>query len=573
MERDNRFKDTHSQLRQRAEQVLNRESADMKAFPGGDIQEMIHELQVHQIELEMQNEELRRTQIELEDSRNKYFDLYDLAPIGYLTVNEEGLIQEVNLTAADLLGVERRYLIKRAFSQFIALDFQDVFYLHRKRVFETRTRQSCELKLLKRGGTSFHVQVESVASQDAEGRLNQLRTSISDITELKQGEEERKQLEAQLHRAQKMQAVGTLAGGIAHDFNNLLMAIQGQVSLLLLHIDSDHSYFKRLKKIEDSVRTAADLTKQLLGFARGGKCEVKATNLNELVEKSSEMFGRTRKEIKIHRKYQKDILPVEVDRGQIEQVLLNLYVNAGHAMPLGGDLYIETSNVVLDEKDTKSFGVEPGNYVRTSVTDTGMGMDEATQDRIFEPFFSTREMGHGTGLGLASAYGIMKNHGGFISVYSKKGEGTAFNIFLRASEKELRTKQEKLADEILKGTEAILLVDDEHMILDVGQEILREMGYKVLLARSGKEAVEVYRKYKDEIDLVILDVVMPDMGGGEAYDRMKEINPDVKVLLSSGYSIDGEADGILARGCNGFIQKPFTMKELSGKIREILKNK
>ncbi len=405
---------------------------------------------------------------------------------------------------------------------------------------------------------------------DEKGQLKGYRGIDRDISDRKRAEEEKRRLEAQLQQARKLEAVGTLAGGIAHDFNNVLMGIQGHSSLALLYADSGRPHSEHLKGIEDMVQRGAALTKQLLGFAMGGKYEVRPTDLNELIEDSSEMFGRTKKEIKIHRKYQKDIRPVEADRGQIDQVLLNLYVNAWHAMPRGGDLYVETSSVVLDENHTRPFGVKPGNYVRISVTDTGVGMDEATQQRIFDPFFTTKEMGRGTGLGLASAYGIIKNHGGIMNVYSKKGEGTTFNVYLPASEKEVTIREKKLADEILSGTETVLIVDDEDMILDVGEEMLKEMGYKVLLARSGKEAVELYRKYKHEIDLVILDMIMPNMGGGEAYDTMKENNPKIKVLLSTGYSIRGQATEILERGCNGFIQKPFKIKELSRKIREIL---
>ncbi len=398
-----------------------------------------------------------------------------------------------------------------------------------------------------------------------EGSVVRVVSVIRDITESKR-------LEAQLQQAQKMEAIGTLAGGIAHDFNNVLMAIQGHTSLVSLRTDRDHPNFGHMKGIEDMVQRGADLTRQLLGFARGGKYEVRATDLNELIEKCSEMFGRTKKEIKVDRKY-REIWPVEVDQAQIEQVLLNLYVNAWQAMPKGGSLYVETSNVVLDENHTKLFGVSPGNYVKISVTDTGIGMDKATQQRIFDPFFTTKEMVRGTGLGLSSAYGIIKNHGGIINVYSEKDEGTTFNIYLPASEKEIAVREERLADEILKGTETVLLVDDEDMIVDVGEEMLKEMGYKVLVARGGKEAVEVYAKRKEEIDLVILDMIMPDMGGGEAYDRMKEKNPKVRVILSSGYSIDGQAAEILERGCDAFIQKPFNIKEMSGKIREILEKK
>ncbi len=399
-----------------------------------------------------------------------------------------------------------------------------------------------------------------------EGRIVRVVSVIRDITESKR-------LEAQLQQAQKMEAIGTLAGGIAHDFNNVLMAIQGRASLLSLHTDHDHPHFEHLSGIEDMVQRGAELTKQLLGFARGGKYEVKATDLNKLVQKSCEMFGRTKKEIKMHEKHRKELWPVEIDRGQIGQVLLNLYVNAWQAMPDGGDLYVETGNVMLDESYTKPFGVSPGNYVKISVTDTGIGMDKATQQRIFDPFFTTKEIGRGTGLGLASAYGIISNHGGIINVYSEKGKGTTFNIYLPASRKEVTTREKRVAEDVLKGTGRILLVDDEDAIVDVGEEMLKEMGYSVLVARSGKEGVDVYTKHKEEIDLVILDMIMPDIGGGKAYDRMKEENPDVKVILSSGYSVDGQATEILERGCDAFIQKPFNIKEMSGKIREILEKK
>ncbi|HEC68142.1 MAG TPA: response regulator [Candidatus Desulfofervidus auxilii] len=281
------------------------------------------------------------------------------------------------------------------------------------------------------------------------------------------------------------------------------------------------------------------------------------------------MFAQTKRQIKIYTKFQKDIWTVEVDVGQIEQVLLNLYINAWQAMPGGGELYLETQNITLDENYVRPFKVKPGPYVKISVTDTGVGMDETTKQRIFEPFFTTKEGNRGTGLGLASAYGIIKNHGGIITVYSEKGRGTTFNIYLPASEKEA-IKQEKLAEGVLKGGETILFVDDEEMIIKTGKELLETLGYKVLIAKSGKEVIEIYRAKNEQIDMVILDTVMPDIGGGEIYDMLKKINPDIKVLLSSGYSMNDEIKEILERGCDGFIQKPFTLKELSRKIRKIL---
>ena len=289
-----------------------------------------------------------------------------------------------------------------------------------------------------------------------------LRGFLIDITE-------QKKMEAQLQQSQKMEAVGTLAGGIAHDFNNLLMAIQGRASIMLMNKASSHPDFRHLKGIEDNIESAADLTRQLLGFARGGKYEVKPTDLNELVKKENRMFGRTKKQISIRGKYEKDLWSVEVDQGQIAQVLLNLYVNAWQAMPAGGDLYLGTENVTFDEIDVEPFSIEPGEYVKISVTDTGVGMDKATREKIFEPFFTTKEMGRGTGLGLASVYGIIKNHGGFINVYSEKGHGSTFNIYLPASEKEIN-EEKKPAVDTLRGTETILFVDDEDMIIEVAEE-------------------------------------------------------------------------------------------------------
>jgi CheY-like chemotaxis protein len=281
------------------------------------------------------------------------------------------------------------------------------------------------------------------------------------------------------------------------------------------------------------------------------------------------MFGRTKKEINICKEYQDFVWTVAVDQGQIGQVLMNLFVNSWQAMPDGGVLSIATANITLDANYVKPFQVEPGRYVKLSVTDTGLGMDEKIQKRIFEPFFTTKEMGRGTGLGLATVYGIIKNHGGFIEVNSKKGDGTTFNVYLPATE--IEVVEEKRADEALvRGSENVLLVDDEDLIIDVGEQILKRMGYTVLVARSGSEAIEIYSKKKDDIEMIVLDMIMPDMSGGEAYDRLREINPDIKVLLSSGYSLRGQAKDILARGCKGFIQKPFNMRELSHKLREVL---
>ena len=426
-----------------------------------------------------------------------------------------------------------------------------------------------EHRILRKDGVIRWVTNTLVPNYDTQGNLLSYDGLIRDIHERKEAEEARAKLEVQLSRAQKMEAIGTLSGGIAHDFNNLLMGIQGNISLMLMDIDSTHPYYERLKKIENQVQSGARLTSHLLGYARKGRYQIKPINLNQLVKELSVTFGRTRKQISIYLGLAADLLAVEADQGQIEQVVLNLYVNAADAMPGGGDLILKTMNVTHKDMKGKLYDPKPGKYVLLMVTDTGTGMDEKDMKRIFDPFFTTKEMGRGTGLGLASAYGIIKGHGGYIDVESKKGHGTTFNIYLPATEKKVE-RTVKAAEQIIEGTGTILLVDDEAMVLDVGVMLLERLGYTVLQAKGGREAVGVYKQNQDKIDIVILDMIMPDMGGGETYDKMKVINPNVKILLSSGYSIDGQAKEILARGCDGFIQKPFTMKDLTQSIREIL---
>ncbi len=421
-----------------------------------------------------------------------------------------------------------------------------------------------EQRIIYADGNVGYIAIRFFIQKDENGRTIRAYGVNQDITETVR-------LREKLAQVQKLEAIGTLAGGLAHDYNNILMGILGNTALMLLEMDTAHPHYAKLKNIEQYVQNASDLTKQMLGFARGGKYEVKPTDMNDLVKKSSDMFGQTKKEITIHTKYQEDIWTVEIDQGQMNQVLLNLYVNAWQSMPGGGDLYLETKNIVLDETYVKPLGVSSGNYVKISVTDTGVGMDEDTKHKIFDPFFTTKKMGRGTGLGLATAYGIIKNHSGIINVYSEKGEGSTFNIYLPASNAILK-KEKEPSFHVVKGNETILLVDDEEMIINVGGQMLERLGYHVLSAKTGSEALETYKNNREDIDLVILDMIMPSMGGGAVYDELRKIEPGVKVLLSSGYSLNGQATSILKRGCHGFIQKPFGLDELSKKVREILES-
>lgn len=477
----------------------------------------------------------------------------------------DGKIKYANLHTEQMIGYGMEELSSISFINLVVSEDRDmVLELQEGCLRGENPSINYSFRITNKQGITLWVETNSVGiNWDNEPAI---LNSMRNITK-------QKKTEARLFQAQKMESIGTLAGGIAHDFNNLLMGIQGHASLAILHMDPQNANFEHLKTIETLVMSGADLTKQLLGFARGGKYEIKTVDLNLLIQKTSETIGRTKKEIKIHRNFQNDLWPVDVDHGQIEQVLLNLYVNAWQAMPGGGNLYLETKNVFVEESRFKPYVTMNGHYVKISVTDTGVGMDEKTKERIFEPFFTTKEMGRGTGLGLASVYGIIKNHNGFINVYSEKGQGTTFNIYLPASPKKDTHYKDKNVDGdnvISKGAETILLVDDESMILTVGSELLKTLGYTILTAQNGSSAIDLYKNSKENIDLVILDMVMPEMGGGEVFDELKKINPQVKVLLSSGYSLNGQASKIIKRGCVGFIQKPFTIRDIASQLRKII---
>jgi PAS domain S-box-containing protein len=404
---------------------------------------------------------------------------------------------------------------------------------------------------------------------DKEGNITKIIEHLRDITPEKKAEAERQRLHKQLLGAQKMESLGTLAGGIAHDFNNLLMGIQGRVSLMALDQPVANVCAEHLQSIEAYIKRAADLTKQLLGFARGGKYEVKPVDINELMQASISLFGRTRKDIEIYTELSVAPIIVDADKRQLEQVLLNLYINGWQAMSESGSLTLQTAITTIDGSTPYPYQISPGNYAKITITDTGIGMDETTRQKIFEPFFTTKAKGRGTGLGLASAYGIIKNHGGFIHVASSPGKGSTFSILLPLS---LATPMPDAKEQgsMTKGKGTILLVDDEQMILDVGQAMLKRLGYQVITAKGGEEAVARIQSSAELFDLVILDMIMPSIDGGKVFDHIQKVRPELVVLLSSGYTSDGQAAALMERGCKGFIQKPFTINELSRQIEQVL---
>ncbi len=514
---------------------------------------------------------LRRTKIEYKYMVENSPDLiYQLDPKGNFTF--------LNQAVTRLLGYDPDELIGKHYTTIVHEEDQARSkYLFNERRTGSRATNELEIRLVckanapecvQMGQKTIIVELKATGMYD-EHQKDRNKKLFLGTYGVARNVSYRKQLESHLYHSQKMEAIGTLAGGIAHDFNNLLMGIQGYTSLMLADTNLADRNNGRLMHIEQHVQCGAELTRQLLGFARDGKYDLKTTDLNHLIKKTVSMFGRAKKEIRMDLQLQSDLWHADVDQGQLKQVLLNLYVNGWQAMPNGGDISVATVNIALSGNSAKNLGLKGGNYLKISITDTGIGMDEEVKQRIFEPFFTTKERSRGTGLGLASAYGIINNHKGAIRVTSRKGYGSTFVIYLPAS-RNVEKLLEIASTPILNGKETILIVDDESNIVEVTEEMLQTIGYKVMTARNGEDAIAIFKKHNEDIDLIILDMVMPGLSGGETFDRIKAIRPDVKVLLSSGYSIKGEAKKILKRGCDGFIQKPYNLEKLSEHLKIVL---
>ncbi|MGD9826773.1 response regulator [Desulfobacter sp.] len=386
---------------------------------------------------------------------------------------------------------------------------------------------------------------------------------------------DRIRLEDQLRQAQKMEAIGTLAGGIAHDFNNILMGIQGYVSLVKSRFNSESEEYKRLSNIDEYIYNGAEMARQLLDFSRKNSRQSATTlNINYLLKTSAKMFGRTRKDIIIRQELDKELWPIMVDEIQIKQVLMNLFVNAWHAMPRGGRIVVKSQNMVMDIQQAQNVGLDQaGDYIRVCVEDTGTGMDKETLSRIFDPFFTTKARGRGTGLGLSTAYGIIKAHKGTFHVESSPGKGSVFMFFLpaaqdRASQDDFRPLVENKGRLIL-GKGRVLLVDDEKGVIEVCKDMLETLGYDVLVAGTGAQAVSVVQNDVKGIDLMILDVVMPGMDGFETYEAVRQLNPDIRVLVCTGLSQKEELRQMIANGCRDFLLKPFDIAKLSEKIESV----
>jgi PAS domain S-box-containing protein len=526
-------------------------------------------LDLSSAELLQANSEMRAIIQALRESEEKYRTLVENVPIGVFrnTADPHGRFLQANRAMVRIFGYD-------SIDEFMNIQVSDLYQDPEERrlfVEEISLNGSVkdrELLLRKKDGTPIWVSVTANVECDDEGNIRWIDGVLEDIT-LK------RRLEEQLRQSQKMEAIGTLAGGIAHDFNNILTAIIGYAGLLKTGVGQDNLLREYVDEMMVSCERASLLTQSLLAFSRKQVISPKPVDLNKVIKKVKALLMRViGEDIELRTILANRDLVVMADVGQMEQVLMNLAANARSAMPDGGILSIGTEALELDDEFTKAYGYGiPGLYALVSVADTGHGMDEKTKERIFEPFFTTREVGKGTGLGLAMVYGIIKQHEGYITTYSELGKGTTFKIYLPLIQAEAEVTEpvtEAAASGPPGGSETVLLAEDDSEVRKITRNILEGSGYKVIEAVDGEDAVNKFLLNKDEIQLLIFDVIMPKKSGKEAYEEVKKLAPGVKALFTSGYTADIiHRKGVLEEGIN-FIAKPAAPDILLKKMRELL---
>ncbi len=556
-------------LRRLAEKALEDTPDDHDDLSGMSSEEktsLIHELRVHQIELKMQNEELRRIQGELEQARDRYSHLYDFAPVGYFTGTEKGIITEANLTIASILGTERSALIGKPFTHFILKDDQDIYYKHRQRFMETEEPQICELRLVKKEGHEFYARLECMAITNKGDDFKQIRSVVSDITE-------QKDLENQIRQAHKLEAIGTLAGGIAHDFNNILAAVLGFTELALCDAEKGSNLADHLEEVLIGGKRATLLVQQILTFGRKAPQKLVPIRIGALVEETRRLLRSTiPANIEIDLDISSTVDPYMMgDETQINQIILNLCTNAAHAMENeDGKLTIGIDTITLDGKAKNVSNLPPGKYVKLSVNDTGQGISPENIERIFEPYFTTKGPDKGSGLGLAVVEGIVKAHKGQILVMSQRQKGTTFTVFFPMLENYEFTPGSISQDVLPKGKKHILIIDDEIPIVKLNRMTLEKLGYKVTTSTSSHEALETFRVAPSTFDLVITDMTMPKMTGDKLAFELIKIRPDLPVIICTGYGKEMSEKLFLEIGISAIVYKPFSRAELARTVQKVL---
>ena len=520
--------------------------------------------------------EQRQSERALWESEARYRSIFEGAVEGIYQTSLEGKSLAANPALATMLGYELNH---GAISEIVDSGHQvwadpDGRVRFTQLVLEKGVVRGYECQFVRKDGRKIWVSLNGLAVRGRDGQATHFQGFIEDITARKQAEEEKHLLQAQLVQAQKMESVGRLAGGVAHDFNNNLAVIMGHVEMALDQLDPAEPIHTDLEQIRKATQRSADLTRQLLAFARKQTVAPKVLNLNEAVAGVLKMLRRLLGEdIDLDWQPGADLWLIKVDPSQIDQILVNLCVNARDAISDVGRLTIETGNCALDADFVATHaGAVPGEYVRLAVTDSGCGMDHETQAHLFEPFFTTKGLGKGTGLGLATVYGSVKQNSGFIDFHSEIGQGTTFTIYLPRHMRVVEEQPERAAQSGEHGRATILLVEDEPAVLRIAKTMVERLGYTVLTAGSAGEAMRVAREHKGPIHLLMTDVIMPDMNGRDLATDLQSVSPETKCLFMSGYTADVIADhGILNEGV-AFIQKPFSAGELGAKVRQLLKD-
>lgn len=565
----------HEELWRELRAVVERRGTSGPAAPSGLLAEEDEYLKRYTDmvtgKLEEKVAELERARLELERSEHRYSRLLD-SVTDYIYTVQVANGQQVSTTHGPGCLAVTGYTPEE-YAADPGLWYRMVYEEDRPAV-ERQTAQvlsgedfaPIEHRIIHKDGRIRWIKNTPVPRYDESGRVTAYDGLVSDITDLKK-------LEEKLRHAQKMEAVGQLAGGIAHDFNNILTAIIGYGSLLEMHMIGDDPLRNNVEQILAAAERAATLTQGLLVFGRKQILNPKPVKLNDIVRSVGKLLARLiTEDIELKTRLADTDLIVMADAGQIDQVLINLVTNARDAMPDGGALTIETELVRMDQEFIKTHGYgTPGTYALLSVTDTGIGMDEQTRQRVFEPFFTTKDLGKGTGLGLSIVYGIIKQHNGYVSVYSEPHKGTAFKIFLPVIKAKVAEAVAVAPPVERDEHRTILVADDDTEVRNITRTLLEEYGYEVVEAADGVEAVAMFKQHRDRIELLLLDVVMPRKNGKEAFDEIRKINPEVKALFFSGYTADViKRKGIEEEGLN-LLAKPVAPRQLLHKVREILK--
>ena len=513
----------------------------------------------------------------LRESEEQYRSLIETSHNGILILDERFNVIYANNRLCQIIGYTRNELNKVDFKEILGrsnLELAKDETLHTDQ--EDGIQQPVTIKILRKDLEERHCFINTTTIKDAAQETNRMVFQILDITDQYRAEQEKALLESHLRQSQKMEAIGNLAGGIAHDFNNLLQIIHGYTEILIFKKDKKDPDFQKLSEVRQAAQRATELTRQLLTFSRKVESIMKPTDINYEVVQIYNLLKRTIPQmIEIELKLGEEIHTINADTSQLGQLIMNLSVNARDAMPDGGKLTIETQNTVLDEKFCESpegAGALPGNYICLSISDTGTGMSKECLDHIYEPFYTTKEVGKGTGLGLAIVYGIINSHKGHIVCKSKEGKGTTFDVYLPTLESDIKANEDELQDIRMSGNETILLVDDDESVRNLGQEMLTKIGHKVITAKSGESALKVYKSKKNDIDLIMLDLLMPGMGGHKCLEKLLKINPEAKILIASGHPGKDTNNEEIEAKAKGFVSKPYKINEISETIRQIIDN-